>query len=203
MHYIKVAILPALFLLGCEPKTVGEILAKSKSEKSQQAKEVENLKVTVRQFSKTHFLLSRAHLDGHRAITEALIDSLESEFGYCGTMFLLRIEPKDSSGKSGMDDDLIYGPIGGFSDYRSAMQEYQFGLKEKIWLESSKEKIPLSGYQMENTFGFDHGRTFIIQFPDLKKGSTGNEYKYFLVLDDIVPGLGRWKTEWLILNGKI
>lgn len=153
--------------------------------------ETEKHRIELRFIPSAVRLLEEAGISDSARFTTSLWDSLKGVHHSQGALFIMTIAPKDTA--AGFADDPIYGPAGGFHDYKSALNGYQFGLIKKIWLEANGRKIPLVSYEMENSFGITPSRTFVLSFPGLsreEKKSTN------LVLDDVVPGLSRRKIQW-------
>lgn len=126
-------------------------------------------------------------------MSDRLLDSLEREnSAFKGLTFVLTLSPIDSNQKD-FAHDVVYGKISGYESYKETLNAYQFGLKDKIWIESKGVKIPMLGYQMENTYGVSRSLNFTLLFPSWPGDS---ENKFRIVLDDIVPGLNREKIEF-------
>ena len=186
-----------LLAAGCRPRTVGEAVAEFSGRDYRQSTQTNRFQVEVRFLPVALQVLTEARLSQDRAVTRQLLDSLSRDRNLGGLAFLLRVGPSDTGRSATFENDIVYGRDNGFGDWRKALTEYQFGLKEKIWLESDGQKIPLSNYQMENSFGLTPGRSFLLHFPEHPVGRD-RARKVTLVLDGIAPGMGRWRTEWVI-----
>jgi hypothetical protein len=202
MRY-PVALLLAVLFAGCKQPTIREVLDQAQSEVNTRTLEAGGHRMEIRYVSRTAQVLAGSGLDGSIRVSGRLIDSLKSGYGGPeGLTFLLRLSPKDSSKNIGFDHDVVYGNISGFGNYKETLQEYAFGLTKKIWLELDGTRIPLSNYQMENSFGVSRSRTFTLLFPELPQKYRGREAHVKIVLDDIVPGLARKKLDWTLTAGK-
>lgn len=188
---------------GCRQTTLREVLEAERATAQELSFEAGNHRIEVRLVSRVSDLLARSGLPDGAKVDRGLLDSLaEASGGFMGHTFVMRIGPKDTVARQGFANDLIYGPHAGYADHREALQAFQTGLREKIWLEIDGRRVPLANYQMENNFGAAPGRTFILLFPRTPGSAGRDTRKVKLVMDDVVPGLGRKKTDWLLQAGK-
>lgn len=192
---MRITILVSLSLLGCKQATVREILDEAASESAVIKVEAGNHLITARYVPPEALLLSRAGLERDVQVTDQLLDSLRNSEGLSGWTFLLTISPRNPSTPGSLTDDVVYGANSGFANYQEAMAAYNFGLREKVWIESGETRIPLSNYQMENTFGMSPARNFTLTFSALE---AKPRHKIKLVLDAIVPGMQREKLAFEI-----
>jgi len=200
---VKTRILIMLCMMGlegCFEVPLQDALRQLKSPAYAQSFTTDNHRIEVRLVPAILRVLQQAHLDSTRILTHRLIDSLMPQGITYGTTFILKLSPKDSASSPGIAHDVIYGNISGYPNYQETLKAYQTGLADKIWLEVNGKKIPMLNYEMENTFGMDPSRSFMLLFPDLETSEKSIQVK--LVLDDIVPGLGRKKLDWNLPVGK-
>lgn len=187
-------------LIGCGPVRVADVFERARSEKNIRHFEVGNHRLEIRYLPREYVLLSRAGLDSGRVVTSGLLDSLEGVQGLGeGETFLLKLSPREDTTAPDARRDVVYGPLSGFGGYQRTLEEYQFGWRDKIWLETGHERIPLGGYQMENTFGMDPSRIFMLTFMPVRNGKKTH---VVLVLDDLVPGMARMKLGFTLLTGR-
>lgn len=74
--------------------------------------------------------------------------------------FILKIGYADST------RDIVYSSMDkGFDNYSIWLQKLMFSLRENISLLAEGEEIPLSFYNMENSYGMTKDRTFLLVFP--------------------------------------
>lgn len=135
-------------------------------------------------------------------MSAAFLDTLKRAAFIKGHLFMVTLKPFSEEFSSRMGKDLVYGQGNRFSTYQEAMETYQFGWRERIWLEYGDKKIPMSGYQMENTFGVSPERSFIISFPELGHTKASGKAKVDLVVEDLFPGLARHKLHWMLPVGE-
>lgn len=154
----------AILLCACSKEPVGVALSKMRSGEYLQSVESGSHTLQVYYLPRDLQLLRRGAVDTAALLTENMLDSLEHIYGQVGLAFMLRIDSKSSDSGAGIGNDLIYGENSGYPNYQEAQKAYQIGLKEKIWLESDEGTLPLSLYWMENTFGMDPGRSFMLMF---------------------------------------
>jgi hypothetical protein len=183
----------SLLFVGCKSVLVRDVLAECKDPKFARTVEAGNHRIELRYLPRALRLLNKPGINDSSRFTRDFWDSVKQADPKPGTIFLLTLSPKDTSKHGDFSNDIVYGPSGGFRDYREALNAYQFGLSDKIWVEAGGRKIPLAGYQMENTFGMTQSRTFVLAFPELARE---NRSSVKVVLDDIIPGLSRRKLEW-------
>lgn len=191
----------ALALFGCRQVSVKDALRDMSDARYVRSVEAGRHRIELRYLPKTLRILKASNLESSRLLTGKVRDSLVAyRASGEGIMFVLRLDPKDSAAGPGFESDVLYGQLSGFGSYPETLREYQFGLREKIWLEAGGRKFPLANYQMENTFGMDRGRVFLLLFPELPEAMMGAKVE--VVLDDIVPGLARRKFDWILPVGK-
>jgi hypothetical protein len=189
------------FFLACNEPQVRDVLAEFHGSRYSKSLETREHKIEVRWVPQTLQLLNSVDPSTATKLTRTLLDSLKNKGGTrAGLLFLMRLAPRDSVRGANFKNDVIYGNLSGYANYQDALNAYQFGFREKIWLEVDGERVPLSNYQMENTFGMTASRTFALLFPELNRNARRFEVK--LVLDDIVPGLARKKIDWILPVGK-
>jgi hypothetical protein len=181
---------------GCRNPTVREALEIETKRIFEKSFETQNHQITAKFISKTALVISRSGLDGSETLSDSLMDVLKKSDSLSdGWTFLLTLSPKNSSVPGSIENDVVYGIRNGFASYKEALAEYEFGWKEKIWIEYGGIKIPMANYRMENTFGMSPSRNFVLVFPETR--ITGNP-KIKLVLDGIVPGMQREKLNFEI-----
>jgi hypothetical protein len=190
----------ALLTLGCTDVRVKDVLKEFDGAPYEKSVETDNHKLAIRYIPRTYQILRRSGLDTSALVDTRLLDSLEAEYGKVGTVFTLLLQPRNGDQDAGLENDVVYGSLSGFSSYQATMRAYAFGLHEKNRMEVKGKKIPLSRYQMDNSFGLTKGRNFILLFPALPQEAKAEEVR--LVLDDIVPGLARKKLVWSFPVGK-
>lgn len=190
-----------LSLAGCRYRTVEDAVRELRGPKYARLMETQNHRLEFRYVPKDLRLLTCYGLKGSRVIDRKLLDSLKSIEGMAkGMVIHLTIGPKnDTLPPSDMSNDVIYGTISGFQDYRDALQEYQFGLQEKVWIESGGRRFDMATYHMSNTWGMTKSRTFTLLFeiPD----SLLERENVTLVAESVVPGFGRKKFAWTHPDG--
>jgi hypothetical protein len=187
----------ALVTTACRDPKVGDVITELRSSHHRQSVLAGNHRIEARILPPVLLALENASIDTNQALTPSLVDSLrKASSPNPGLSIVLSIAPSDTSIGRGLSNDVIYGKLSGFTDYHQASHEYQFGLKEKIWIEADGRKYPLMTYTMENSWGLIHGRSFfmVFQMPECIKLRESSEFE--LVLDDIVPGLSRRKIKW-------
>lgn len=190
-------------LIGCQKPRIRDVIQELHSSAYSQRLQIRNHVIEARYVPPTLQALERADLDGSRILTRHLLDSLEHSISANpGISFLLTLAPSDTSTSRGLTNDVIYGASTGYSDYHEAMRAYQFGLKEKIWIEAGGKKYPLASYTMENSWGLTRSRNFFLVFRLPDDIRTGSVTEFQLVLDDIVPGLARRKIKWTLPIGE-
>lgn len=193
---VCVGLLGLSLCLGCKDQAIRKGLVGGGSSRFEKKIETEIHLITVQYVSRSMLLLSRAGLSGDTHGSEALIDSLEkTESLPPGRRFLITLSPKNPSLPGSVENDVIYGSRNGFGNYKEALEAYQTGLREKIWIEKDGKKIPMAEYHMENTFGMTPSRNFLLVFPE--DDLEGNR-SVKLVLDGISPGMQREKLEFEI-----
>ena len=195
---MKSLLLLAWFVFGiaCRQQTVQDVLQTTVNKSHERTVDVPKHLLTVRYIPKMALLISRAGLEGDARVSKVLLDSLrKSDPIPEGLTFLLTLSPKHSSSPGSIENDVVYGSNNGFGNYEAALEAYQTGWREKIWIETDGRKIPLTHYQMENTFGMTASRNFTLLFPDLP--ATGNR-RLKLVLDGLMPGMQREMLEFEI-----
>jgi hypothetical protein len=195
----EVVFLVLLALTGCQSPQVATVRKELQGEKFYQTFETQEHRVHVQYVPKALRLLNAARLDTGELVNPRVLDSLELAYGVSGLCFHLRISPMATGVAPHFANDLIYGSPGGFEVYRKRLQEFSFLLNEKIWLEVNGQKVKISHYHMENSYGISPARTFVLQFPQL---SIEKQTVFSLVLDDILPGMSRRKLSWTIPVGK-
>lgn len=200
MKYLVVFL--ALVCTGCRTLRVGELRAEFGKSAYVRLIEAGNHEILVRFVPDLMWKVQGLGLEDSLRLSRSLLDSLTGDTLAGGLRFLLSIRPKGESYGQGFSRDVVYGSIGGFRNYQEALETYQFGFKERIWLESGGRRIPMANYHMENSFGMDPGRNFVLCFSDMKDLIGGDKVTVFLVLDDLVPGLSRRKVEWTLPVGK-
>jgi hypothetical protein len=147
-------------------------------------------------------VFNRAGLGESTTVTRELLDSLKRlQMPNGAISFVMTLGPADTS-KADFSNDVIFGGLSGYSNYREAVQAYQFGLKDKIWLEADGKKYPLSAYTLENNWGMTQDRNFFLVFNPPADASPDRKFEFQLVLDDIVPGLARRKITWTLPIGE-
>lgn len=194
-----------LFVLaytGCNTVRVGELRQEFRKPGYIQAIESNNHEIVVRYVPKVMQVIGRSGLEDSARISNTIMDSVAALDSSDEVLFLLSIRPKGDSAGPGFSRDVIYGNIGGYQSYQEALSAFQFGFKERIWLESGGIRFPLANYHMENSFGMTPGRTLVLGFHGLSRIRTGKKTLLSLVLDDLVPGLSRKKLEWVLPVGK-
>lgn len=192
-----------LLLQGCHSKQISEILKAVPEKSYTKMATTDYLRIEVRLVPKMVQVLGAAQLNQDRLLTAALVDSLNKENGRkYGMLFIMDITPIPETKAQNSSNDLIYSSIGGYQDYREALEAFQSGLNETVWLESGGKKISLVSNQMSNNFGMSPGRQFTMVFPEIFRYSDKDEIEFYLVLDNLVPGLSRKKLEWKISKRK-
>lgn len=195
---ILILTLASVLFTGCRNK-VSDVFRNSQGKEYSRVVETPGHQATLRFLPRAASLLMSSGVDSSTLVTAALLDSLEEALGTGrGLTFLMRLEPLGAGPGPDLGKDLLYGDAAGGETFSA----YTFGMTEKIWLEVDGHKIPLTRYQVENTFGMEPGRNFMLLFPDIRANESGTNTVIHLVLDDILPGLGRRKIEWKIPVGE-
>jgi hypothetical protein len=187
-----------LSLSACREVKLKEIVKGMRGEKFMQSANTGAHRIQLRYVPKILRVYESGEADSNAEFPPPGIDTLALRQMTRGILFVMQLGPSDTSGNSGFKKDLIYGAFEESGDYRKNLAHYQFGLAEKIWLESNRVRYPLANYQMENSFGMFPERTFTLFFPDIPNPTPGKPMLVKVVLDDIVPGLGRKQFTWAI-----
>lgn len=191
-----------LALSACRSPKVAEVIGDLRSPAYCKRLETESHVIKVRYLPLALQILGRADMEGDRLLTRELLDSLRQAKSQKATLsFLLTLAPADTSPGTGLEQDVLYGRLSGYSDYREAIQAYKFGLKEKIWLEAGGKKYPIANYTLEDSWGMTHSRDFFLSFHVPEGLQPDEKAEFQLVLDDIVPGLARRKITWILPIG--
>ena len=135
--------------------------------------------------------LIHSDLDSNQSVPQNFIDSIQQVHSGVLT-FKLTLGPRKKGKSFSLDEDVVYGNLSGEASYQQTLQKYLFGLKENIWIEWNRQKIPLGSYHMVRSWGLTKHRNFMLQFPL----SSRLEGEFAVVLDNLVPGQGRDKMIW-------
>jgi hypothetical protein len=188
------------FLAGCRSPRVGELAREMRGPAYARTLTTPHHVLEVRYLPRALRLAGEFGLSDSTRLTPALRDSLAELSGAAELVFVMRLAPKDEEADPTFANDVVYGRLSGYASYAEAQQAYASGLQERIWLEADGRKIPLAGYQMENSYGMSPARTFLLSFPEF--GALRKARTVQLVLDDIVPGMARQKITWKLPVGK-
>ena len=196
MKSVPAMIIALLALIGCREPRVSEVLKDLSGSRYLRVAAAKDYSIEIRLMPRRMSVVALAGLEPGRIVTPELLDSLDRNAGLAlGVQFYMRISPNDSTLPS-HENDLIYGSKNGFDSYQAALLAYQDGLARQIWAEASGKKYALSTGRMVNNYGLGRGREFVLVFPEGVLGGEGAEHDLTIVLDDLVPGLGRSRLTW-------
>lgn len=199
----RAILLLALLCTGCRSPRVGDVMREFGAPAYAKHVETGFHSIHIRYLPLALQVLNRAGWEDSLSLTRGVLDSLRrSQPFHPGLCFLMTLGPADTSQAKGRSNDVVYGSQSGYSDYREAIQAYQFGLKDKIWLETGGVKYPLYAYTLENSWGMTRSRNFFLSFRVPEKILTARNVDFQIVLDDIVPGLARRKITWTLPIGE-
>lgn len=195
-------VIAGFILVGCKAVHVGDLRKEFEGQAYLRSVEASQHVVEVRYVPNLKRLVERAGWEDTVLLTGKILDSLRRSMPSVGPLLAMTIRPKDDSRSFDLSQDLVYGKTSGYTDYQQALENLQFGLKERIWIETRGHKIPLSHYHMENSFGMTRGRIFLLSFGALDSAAGKKQDSLTLVLDDLVPGLSRRRISWNLPIGE-
>lgn len=196
------AVITGSILVGCKAVHVGDLRKEFAGQAYVRTVEASQHVVEVRYVPNLKRLVERTGWEDTVLLTRKILDSLRQSIPGGRMLLAMTIRPKDDSRTSDLSQDLVYGKTNGYTDYQQALADLQFGLKERIWIESGGHKIPLSHYHMENSFGMTRGRIFLLSFLALDSAAGKAQESFTVVLDDLVPGLSRRRISWNLPIGE-
>jgi hypothetical protein len=140
-------------------------------------------------------LLLAAMLPDSLLITSSVRDSLSQAYPQFdsakGVQFVMQLEIRpDIEGPGllpGMRPDVESQVIPG-GNYKEQLHYYIDGMRQRMWFECDGYEYPVEGYVYNRSFGLTSYRR--IQFGSSQANSECN-----LVLDENLPGVGRWKKK--------
>lgn len=189
-------------LVGCRSLSVSELRRKFETPEYIQRVECGHHRIEVRYIHRTLRILERSGIEDGARLTQAALDSLGKSDSSRGLLFLLSIKPLEDSAASDSFEDVIYGGKSGFADYWEALEAFQSGFRDRIWIEHAGKRYPVGNYHLENTFGLTRGRNIVLTFNPSPNPGGQEAGPYYLVLDNLVPGLSRRKMEWTLPVGR-
>lgn len=189
------------WLFACWTPTVGDALRALDAPAYTQTVETSDFRVELKYLPRVRRLLNSTALDSGKGLGEDVLDSLRTQASEIrGMAFFLTIGPRDRADGIDLSRDLIYSGKSGHANSGEAFMDYSMGMGGKIWIEAEGRTHTMSTYQMENNWGYNPKRSFLLLFPDINEKHP--DCRLEVVLDELVPGLGRKKFQWALPVGK-
>lgn len=199
MRRLITALCSLVLLAACRPSTVGENMKRLRSKDYVRELKSGEYKVEIRSIPEALYYLTFGSLEENRRYDRSLLDSLKNGGipGY-GLMFSLTLSPRiDSLSPTDYRNDVVFGQVAGDSDYKRILEEFNSGLYSKVWLEVGNRRHEIRTYHMTNSWGMAKSRTFNLVFDPLEKLLPGNSGKVSMVIENLVPGQGRERVDWV------
>lgn len=189
--------LALMMLASCREGTVEDALKEIRTPAYLRFLETDWHKIEFRYVPEAHLRLVRSGIPGDMRVVKTLLDSLRiSQGSGYGLTFQMILSPRhDTLAPTDFRNDVIYGMAGKEQPATRVLEEYNFGLKSKIWLEVEGERWELSAYSMQSSGGIEKSRTFMLSFGT---HAIPGHRRLVLVAEGLSPGQGRERIEWTL-----